>query len=143
MTSSFSDPKMFVEAEALSPPRTRTPHRVLRWLLPIGVVVAGIGAASWYSLRPEPTSGVLSLSGRIEGYPASVNVRGAGRIESLTVREGDPVEQGEVIAQLDDAELQAQLDGATARLNAAQEQQQQAQAQIEVVQSQIRAAQLT
>jgi HlyD family secretion protein len=144
MTSSLSNPYPFVETpEAIVPPHKRTHRRLLRFLLPISILMAGVGAASVYHFRTEMKTDVLPLSGRIEGYPANVNVRGAGRIETLTVREGDRVQQGEVIAQLDDAELQAQLDGATARLTSAQQQQQQAQLQIAVVQSQIQAAQLT
>lgn len=58
------------------------------------------------------------------------------------MREGDTVQQGQVIARLDDAELQAQLDAAEARVAAAQQQVNQAQLQIDVLASQVEEAQL-
>jgi HlyD family secretion protein len=59
------------------------------------------------------------------------------------VREGDVVEVGETIAQLGASELQAQREGALARLQAAKDREQQARSQINVIQSQIREATLT
>jgi HlyD family secretion protein len=52
------------------------------------------------------------------------------------------VNKGQVIAQLDDAEVQAQLRGAQAQIENAQEKARQARLQIDVVESQIREAQL-
>ncbi|WP_240518731.1 HlyD family efflux transporter periplasmic adaptor subunit [Leptolyngbya sp. BC1307] len=59
------------------------------------------------------------------------------------MREGDRVKQGQVVAQLDDQELRAQLEAAKAKVNAAQQQVTQAGLQIEVVESQVQEAQLT
>lgn len=132
------------EAEpAHSPDTTRSAHpSKLRLLLPIVLLVAGVGAATWY-VTSRPKADVLSLSGRIEGYPTNVGTKVAGRIEQVTVREGDRVQQGQLIVQLDDDEIQAQLQGATARLAAAQQQVRQAQIQVDVILNQIQEAQLT
>ncbi|MGQ9871402.1 HlyD family secretion protein [Leptodesmis sp.] len=101
----------------------------------------GTGTGIWYVLA-RPNSTAIQLSGRIEGYPTDIGAKVGGRVNQVTVREGDQVRQGEVIVRLDDAELQAQLQGATARLYAAQQQAQQAAMQIQVVNHQIAEGQL-
>jgi HlyD family secretion protein len=126
-----------VEAE----PRSSKRRARLRILIPLGLALAGGATALWYfGARPSPNQ--LSLSGRIEGYETDVGTKVAGRIESVTVREGAQVQKGEVLARLDDDELQAQLQGATARLAAAQQQVQNARLQIQVLENQIAEAQL-
>jgi HlyD family secretion protein len=111
-------------------------------MLSIGLLaIAGIGVAIW-QFWPQGRDGILLLSGRLEGYPTDVDARVPGRIESVAVREGDRVGIGDVIVELDDEEVQARLDGATARLAAARQQQQQAQLRLGVVESQIQEARL-
>lgn len=117
------------------------PSHKLRLLIPLALLLVGTGTGIWYTLS-RPQSNTIELSGRIEGYPTDVGAKVGGRVNSVTVREGDRVRQGDVIVRLDDAEIQAQLRGATARLAAAQQQQQQAALQLTVVQSQIEEAQL-
>ncbi len=95
-----------------------------------------------FIFQPAPETG-LNLSGRIEGYEADVGAKVGGRIEAIAVREGDSVTKGQVIAQLDDAEIQATLLGATAGVTAAEQQLSQALLQISVIESQIQEAQLT
>jgi HlyD family secretion protein len=113
----------------------------LRILIPLGLVLiaTGVGVRYWLT-RPDHSA--LHLSGRIEGYETDLGVKVGGRIESVAVREGDRVTQGQVIARLDDAELQAQLDSAKARVVAAQQQVNQAQLQVTVIDSQVQEAQL-
>jgi HlyD family secretion protein len=121
-------------------PKSR--HRVSpKLLIPIGLLVAGIAGTSWYLLSP-PQVQPLQVSGRIEGYETNIGAKFAGRIDYIAVREGDEVRQGQVIVRMDDDELQAQLQGATARLNAVQQQERQARLQIEVLESQIKELQL-
>jgi HlyD family secretion protein len=138
MTQLLPKPHEPTQAPELSQ-ATRKPN--LRLLLPLGLLVVGAGLSVWYVLS-HSESEALQLSGRIEGYPTDVGAKVGGRINSVAVREGDSVRKGEVIVRLDDAEIQAQLRGATARLSSAQEQERQAGLQIEVVESQIREAQL-
>jgi HlyD family secretion protein len=122
------------------PKKPRSKKRLL--LIPVGLllVIAGFGVRSWFF---QPNEAGLELSGRIEGYETNLGAKTGGRIESVAVREGDRVQQGQVIARLEDEELQAQLAAAQASRAAAQEQVNQAQSQIGVVQSQIQEAQLT
>ncbi|GAB4336923.1 MAG: HlyD family efflux transporter periplasmic adaptor subunit [Leptolyngbyaceae cyanobacterium] len=140
-------------ARSLSPPQdtdqpsfeapVAVPHKrpPVRLLLPLVLLVVGTGTGIWYLLS-RPSSTAIQLSGRIEGYPTDIGAKVGGRVNQVTVREGDQVRQGEVIVRLDDAELQAQLQGATARLYAAQQQAQQAAMQIQVVNNRIAEGQL-
>lgn len=129
------------ELNALSAPPKRSPLKKLRLLIPLGLLVVGAawGLRAWLS---HPDDQALHLSGRIEGYETDLAAKSGGRIESVAVREGDRVQQGQVIAQLDDDELQAEYAAAQASVAAAQQQVRQAQSQIAVVQSQIEEAQL-
>jgi HlyD family secretion protein len=111
-------------------------------LIPVIVLLIGTALGVRYYLG-LPKDDSLRLSGQIEGYETDVGVKVGGRIEFITVREGDRVKKGDAIARLEDAELKAQLEGAKARFRAAQHQESQARLQIEVIHSQIREAQLT
>ncbi|MEO1069873.1 MAG: HlyD family efflux transporter periplasmic adaptor subunit [Cyanobacteria bacterium J06638_6] len=114
----------------------------LKILVPAVVLVAaaGFGLRYWLT-RPDPDA--IALSGRIEGYETNLGAKVGGRIAEVTVREGATVTAGQVIARLDDAELQAQLEAAQAQVAAAQQQVNQAQLQVAVVNSQIQETQLT
>jgi len=137
--SPASETEIESSAPEEKPPR-RAPKR--RLLIMAGLVaVAAAGAGVWYFLS-RPQSEALALSGRIEGYPTDIDAKAGGRVESVAVREGDRVRQGQIVARLEDDQIQAQLRGATARLTAAQQQERQAQFQIGVVESQIQEAQL-
>lgn len=118
------------------------PKNRLRILIPLGLLVVGAGLSVTHFLSRSPTDR-LQLSGRIEGYETDVGAKVSGRVEFIAVREGDPVNDGQVIVRLDDDEVQAQLDEAKAQLASAQQQERQAQLQIEVLQSQIRRAQVS
>lgn len=112
-------------------------------LIPLGIGLLALVGWSIWRFNQQPPAGVLELSGRLEGFPTNIDAKVSGRIDQLTVREGDRVEPGEAIAQLSAEELQAQQQGALARLQAAKEREQQARSQIGVIQSQIQAATLT
>ena len=114
----------------------------LRLIIPLALLLLGVGIGLRYYFFGHSEDNNLELSGRIEGDETDVGAKVGGRIEEIAVREGDRVNKGQIIAQLDDAELKAQLEGAKARLNAAEQQVNQARLQIEVIQSQIKEAQL-
>jgi HlyD family secretion protein len=133
-THSASQPPAKPEAKAGWPSK-------LKILVPLLVVMAAIGVGVRYWLT-RPDDSVIALSGRIEGYDTDLGAKVGGRIAAVTVREGDAVQAGQVIARLDDAELQAQLEAAQARVAAAQQQVNQAQLQVSVVDSQIQETQL-
>ena len=116
--------------------------RKLRILIPLAIllVAAGFGLRYWLT---RPDNSEIALSGRIESYESDLGAKVGGRIESVAVREGDQVKAGQVVAQLEDQELEAQLAAAKASVNAAKQQVTQAELQTEVVDSQVQEAQLT
>lgn len=114
----------------------------LRILIPLAIllVAAGFGLRYWLT-RPDDSA--IALSGRIESYDSDLGAKVGGRVDSVAVREGDQVKAGQVVAQLDDRELKAQLAAAKANVNAAKQQVTQAELQTEVVDSQVQEARLT
>lgn len=137
MTSSVSEPPL--PDGGIAPSVVKRPLR--RFLLPLGLLVLLAAAAAWY-FTSRPQSGDLEFSGRIEGYETDVGTKAAGRIETVTVREGAAVQRGQLLAKLDDDQVQAQLQGAEARLKAARQNAENARLQINVLQSQIAEAQV-
>lgn len=121
--------------------RSLIPFRLLP-MLPL-VVLLVVGGGLFWRFWPRGEEGVLALSGRIEGYPTDVDTKVSGRIEAIAVREGETVQKGQVLAILDEAELEAQVTGAQARLQAAKDRQQQAQLQQQVIQNQIQEVNLS
>lgn len=113
----------------------------LNVLIPVGLTaIAATGAGIWYFMS-RPANGALKLSGRVEGYETDIGAKVGGRVEAIAVREGDEVRQGQVLARIDDDEVQAQLREAVAKVAAAGQQEQQAKLQIQVIENQIREAQ--
>jgi HlyD family secretion protein len=78
-------------------------------IIAIVIVVAGIGAGIWYFVLRSPASdpNVIKVSGRIEGDDATVSAKVSGRLREISVREGDEVRSGQVIAIIDDEQVQA------------------------------------
>jgi HlyD family secretion protein len=110
-----------------------------------GLLVLGLGAlAVWRFVLagPDVPPGVIAVSGRIEGDDAAVAAKVAGRIRELTVREGDQVTAGQVIAVLDDEQIRAREEQATAAVRQAQARVRLAQHQITVLEEQLRQSQL-
>src|SRR5262245_55192263 len=67
----------------------------------------------WFFLRESNTPReIISAPGRIEGDDAAVAAKTSGRIREITVREGDQVKAGQVIATLDDEQVKARVDQA-------------------------------
>ena len=65
------------------------------------LIVAVAGFAAWRLVlaRSAVSPGVIAVSGRIEGDDSAVAAKTSGRIREITVREGDQVEAGQVIAR--------------------------------------------
>jgi len=96
---------------------------------------------------PDVPDSVVALSGRIEGDDSAIASKTSGRVLEVRFREGDHVNQGDVIATLDDEQIkarenqaQAVVDQAKARVASAEQQiavltQQLLQSKLQVTQS--------
>src|SRR6266481_4235162 len=103
-----------------SEPARESPHRIgprrPLVVVAVAVVMSLVVFAVWrLFLAPSAVApDVIAVSGRIEGDDSAVAAKGSGRIREITVREGDRVEAGQVIAVLDDEQGRASVDQARA-----------------------------
>jgi HlyD family secretion protein len=116
--------------------------RLKRILIVLGVVILGVAIWELFFAAPRVPESIVVLSGRIEGDDSAVAPKTSGKILDVTVREGDTVTAGQVIARLDDAQVRAKEDQAKAALTNAQVNFQTANDQIGVLQEQLRQNQL-
>ena len=87
-------------------------------LVGAGIVVAVvvIGVFIWFELRPSgPGAGFVSGNGRIEATEIDVATKLGGRVKDIMVNEGDFVEVGQSLAQMQIDVLDAQRDEARAQ----------------------------
>jgi RND family efflux transporter MFP subunit len=111
-----------------------SPNRKL-WLIGTVLVVAAAGAAIWYWSRPEAVSvrvvlakampgegaaasdSILDASGYVVARrQATVASKITAKMVELDIEEGDHVKAGQVIAKLDDTNIRAALNQASAQL---------------------------
>jgi HlyD family secretion protein len=109
------------DAAALSAPTSASKLRIAKlkaWLIPGTVIVAllAAGVAAWILLSPKgPGSGFISGNGRIEATEIDVATKLPGRVQDIMVDEGDFVQAGQPLAQMQIDVLDAQRDEARAR----------------------------
>ncbi len=72
-----------------------------------------VGSLIWY-LATTPHTGDLQLIGTVDANEVIVNSKIPGRIQSLTVEEGEKVKSGQLIAVIESQDLQAALAAADA-----------------------------
>ena len=108
------------------------------------LIVAVAGFAAWRLVlaRSAVSPGVLAVSGRIEGDDSAVAAKTSGRIREMTVREGDQVEAGQVIAVLDDEQIRARETQAEAAVRQAEARVRLAQHQITVLNESMRQSEI-
>lgn len=79
-------------------------------LAAVAVLAAIGGAVAWHYLRgPEQPAGIASGNGRLEATEVNVTSRFPGRLAEVSVREGDLVASGQVLAHMDVREMEAEL----------------------------------
>lgn len=98
------------------------------------LVAAAVGGGVWKSMQPEPPTKVVvakaekvpllrslvSATGEIKAKEfVDIQTEVAGVIVELLVKEGDEVQEGQVLLKLDALQLQAEVDSARAQLGAA------------------------
>ena len=86
------------------------------WMI---LVVLTLMAATWYFATTDRTSDMI-LIGTVDANQVIVSPQVAGRIVKLAVDEGTAVKQGDLIAQLDTSELEAQASAAEAAIRGLQ-----------------------
>ncbi|MFT4011788.1 MAG: HlyD family efflux transporter periplasmic adaptor subunit [Paracoccus sp. (in: a-proteobacteria)] len=93
-----------------------------KWLV-VAAAVAAIGAAGWNILGgisgSELPAGVASGNGRLEAVDIDVAARSGGRLMDVFVKEGEFVEDGQTLAQMDTLQLDAQKLEAQAQIRRA------------------------
>jgi HlyD family secretion protein len=123
-----------------SNPRPGRRSRIV--VLIFAAVVLGLAAWRLFFSRPSVPDNIITVSGRIEGDDAAIAAKTGGRILEVHVREGDSVKAGDVIAILNDDQVQAREDQARAALMQAESQAKAARDQIAILQEDLRQAQL-
>ena len=86
-------------------------------------ILALLGFGEWTVLFKSaggPPEGFALGNGRIEADLVDISPRLAGRVAEIRVREGDRVELGDVLAVMDTAELESQLNRAAAAVASAE-----------------------
>ncbi len=103
----------------VAPAPGRTRLRPLRILALLALLAVG-GAAAWWRFAPAPpvAAGVLAY-GTIDIRQSQLAFNDSDRIARILVQEGDRVRQGQLLAELDTARLQAAADKAQADVDAA------------------------
>src|SRR5438874_13648931 len=117
----------------------REPERgtVARWILWVGafIVLATVGVAGWrWAMRERPVevqaaavteraagtqAAVLNASGYVTARRrATVSSKITGKVVEVNVEEGMAVQEGQVLARLDDSQTKAMLSLAQAQLEA-------------------------
>ena len=73
------------------------------------LILIAVAAVAAYSMGWFHRDSALAGSGTVEARNIRVGSKVGGRIDKVLVREGDPVEAGQVLVTFDDAELKAAL----------------------------------
>jgi HlyD family secretion protein len=106
------------------------------------LAVAAFGVWRFVLAPPAVPPGVIAVSGRIEGDDSAVAAKTSGRIRQITVREGDRLEAGQVIAVLDDEQIRAREQQAMAAVRQAEARARLSQHQIAVLEEQLQQSRL-
>lgn len=136
MAQSVSSPDTAPETASLSPPRRRPNPRVL-------LAIAGVallGYLGWQQFAPQAPTNVLAVTGRIEADETNIDAKTGGRVVAILVQEGDEVKAGQVVAEMQDEEVNEQLQGAIAQVSAARQEAEQAKLDVAVAESRIQEA---
>lgn len=102
------------------------------------------GAAAWWFFFRQPSDAkeIITVSGRIESDDAIVAAKTSGRIREITVREGDHVNAGQVVAVLDDDQLNARVQQEQSNVERSEARLRFSRQQIAVLQSQLEQSRL-
>jgi HlyD family secretion protein len=98
--------------------------KVIWALVLIGLVGVG-SAAAWRRWKLSQASalptGIVSGNGRIESVQVDVAAKYGGRIKEILAREGDLIEEAQVLVKMDTSELEAELEKDKSKLAESQQ----------------------
>jgi HlyD family secretion protein len=103
------------------------------WRVVLGVCLVAVLVAAWLwwqGRQPQLPAGIVFGNGRIEAKEVDIATKYTGRVKEILVDEGALVQVGQVLANMDTAELQAALAQARAELAKAEAEVREAQAEI-------------
>jgi len=130
------------------------PRRRRKWFWLAGIAALAVAAGAWYAAQPRVVT--VQTTTIVTSYPsqqfvvlnatgyvvaqrkAAIASKATGRLEWLGVAEGSRVKAGEVIARLDDRDVQAQAQSAEASVSVARAALAQAQAEEWEAQAQLK-----
>ena len=94
----------------------------MKRVLLVAIIAVGIAGLLYYLFTKEKgeNGNFLKVSGNIEATEVDVGFKVSGRIVGRFFEEGDPIDQGKVLAKLDDEDLRNRLEVAQANLMSAQ-----------------------
>lgn len=110
--------------------------------IPTLILIAAACVWWFFLLGPDGPETIIGLSGRIESDDAAVAAKAAGRISEITVREGDQVKAGQVIAVLDDDQIRAREQQEVSAVEQAEARVRQAEQEIAVLEAQLHQSKL-
>jgi len=88
------------------------------WAGIVLLAVIGVIAFRLIVSKGSLPEGLIQANGRIEGDHIAVSSKFAGRIAEITVREGDTVQAGQILAVLDDVQIKTKVTQAKAAMAA-------------------------
>jgi HlyD family secretion protein len=89
-------------------------------IIPIVILVVVLGTALFFIFKKKGPDDVIYGSGTIEATEVDVSTRISGEVTEILVGEGDQVEEGDLLAEIESKELDAQRIGAEAVLDEAE-----------------------
>lgn len=125
-----------------APTRARAKKLVRAVLLATALAGAGFLVWRYVFSGPAVPANVIAVSGRIEGDDAVVASKTAGRVREISVREGDEVKAGQLIAVLDDEQVRAREEQADGAVRQAEARARGAEQQIAVLESELEQSRL-
>lgn len=94
------------------PENSKSGKKILRLLIVLILISTAILGWKLFIQKQSSPENVIFVSGRIESDDSAVSTKITGRIQEITVREGDSVKAGQVIAVLEDPQTLAREDQA-------------------------------
>ncbi len=110
-------------------------------LIPGLFIVLAAGLAVWfYFLRAKAPEGVFEASGTVKGTEVTVSSKLAGNVETLSIKEGQAVNKGDLIARISSREIEARVEQAKAQVDASRNRLKEIEASIRAVSASIERA---